>query len=84
MLEATLPIKGLQLWLAIDVKPLNTRFMRHCCGVLNQSLTNTTSTYDGMNGCIQDERMNSTIPGKIDESNQAILVIRAYIDQTPL
>jgi hypothetical protein len=79
MLEATLPIKGLQVRLEIDVKPLDTAFLRHCCGVLDQSPTNTTSAYGGVNGCVQDERMNSAIPGKIDKSNQTILVIRAYI-----
>jgi hypothetical protein len=83
-LEATLPIKPLQMWLVINVEPLNTAFLGYFYGLLDQCLTNAPPAQGRMNCCIQDKGMATAIPSQINKSNQVILVIGAYISQTPL
>jgi hypothetical protein len=65
------------VWLEVDVHPAKAAITRDSDGFTHQPLADTGSAEVRVHGRIDDEGVTTTIPGKVDEPDQALFPIRA-------
>ncbi len=80
--ETTFSIKRLKVRLKIDMKPTGTFLSSQCYCLLDKTSCDTEPTVVGMNACIENERVGSTVPSDINKPDNSIAIIDTYMAET--